>query len=407
MASPSRGVRYQGVEKESFAYKMMNRLGWEEGRGLGAKEQGITSHIRAKKKDDLTGVGRNEADKAKGDWTLNMSEYDRILTNLRTHHGEAEEPGATTPTTTTSSDGGDGKRKEKRRKEKKSKKKLVRAQGRYKKRESAKTVRNYSATDLAAILGTSAEDPSLALLRQGPAEKTADNAAAAGAKKRIVIELDAGDAERRLRDYKPTKLTSDWWGINQFTQSSRLLGDQEVAVVQKGDKPADNAFTEEDQENIYANAQKMGTQNRLGLGMSDRVKISGGNWKGKKMTFGGDDGDGEDDSDESSDDRVALTVAAAAASAGEREAEAATRGSVSKGALKALIAKVLEDRRRRKSKKRSEIKASKLKEEVFRRGGIEETAESVDRFFKALQSKKFTFDGKKVDLLKSAGGNKK
>ena len=193
----------------------------------------------------------------------------------------------------------------------------------------------------------------------------------------------------------------------QLKQRRKCFAARDVAVVQKGDKPADNAFTEEDQENIYANAQKMGTQNRLGLGMSDRVKISGGNWKGKKMTFGDDDGDGEDDSDESSDDRVALTAAAAAASAGEREAEAATRGSVSKGALKALIAKVLEDRRRRKSKKRSEIKASKLKEEVFRRGGIEETAESVDRFFKALQSKKFTFDGKKVDLLKSAGGNKK
>ena len=48
----SRGDRYQGVEKESFAYKMMGKLGWQEGRGLGANEQGIKSHIKAKKKDD-------------------------------------------------------------------------------------------------------------------------------------------------------------------------------------------------------------------------------------------------------------------------------------------------------------------------------------------------------------------
>ena len=49
--------RYQGVQKESAGYKLMTAMGWREGEGLGAANQGIKEHIRVKKKFENWGVG--------------------------------------------------------------------------------------------------------------------------------------------------------------------------------------------------------------------------------------------------------------------------------------------------------------------------------------------------------------
>ena len=375
----SRGDRYQGVEKESFAYKMMGKLGWQEGRGLGANEQGIKSHIKAKKKDDALGVGVVEEAKIKGDWTANTSTYDRILENLRSHHQDQE--GAEAEPTTSSGGAGDEKtNNKKKKKEKKSKKKLVRAQGRYKKRESAKCVKNYSAEDLAVILGANSDDvfAKLHAAHDEPAAKEEEDAHPAKKKERIVIELKLDEGARK-RDYKPAKLASDWWGNKMFTQSTRLLGDQEVTV--KGDK---GEFTEKDQEDIYENAHKAFLGKRIGLGMAHREKWEGGKWEGEKKTFDEDE-DGEDggsESDRSSDMRLEIS--------GGRDA--AAKASVSKSKLKELIVGAL------KAKKKK-LKASKLKQHVF--AEVAENVANVEKFFKVLQSesRKFAFDGKKVKLL--------
>lgn len=38
---------------------MLEKMGWTSGKGLGAKEQGMTDHIRAKYKDDQAGENKN------------------------------------------------------------------------------------------------------------------------------------------------------------------------------------------------------------------------------------------------------------------------------------------------------------------------------------------------------------
>jgi len=409
MASSSKkGHCYQGVEKQSFAYNMMHKLGWQEGQGLGAKGQGITSHIKTKKKDDFMGVGRLEADKKAVDWTINNSTYDQILSKLRAQH---EDDGPST-STKVSSEKSSSKKKEKESKKSKKVKKLVRAQGRYKKRESAKFVKNYSATDLAAILGHS--NPSDDVFGQiatataaskngrgGSSEKKKDKSTEEEKKELstplvIVVQVPRNP---KIDEYKPVVLAENWWGNQMFTQSSHLLGDQEVKLKTQEDGDGDGDgdgngsnkqnqnFTEEDQENIYTNAHKIGTQNRQGLGMSSRMKIAGGNWSGKKMTFA------EDDSNESSDDQVQVQEKSSAESK-NLAAVGGLEGDVSKSRLKELIVKAL--------KKKKDMKASKLKGSVFKLGSILETVTNVDKFFKVLQnkSKKFSYDGKRVKLTK-------
>ncbi|QDZ25222.1 hypothetical protein HOP50_16g77680 [Chloropicon primus] len=375
----SRGVCYQGVEKSSFAYKMMNKLGWSEGRGLGANEQGITSHIRAKKKDDNEGVGVAEAAKAKGDWTVNTSAYDKILSNLRSHHEEGEGGEAAT----TSGAAAEAKGKRSKGKEKKSKRKLVRAAGRYKKRESAKVVKNYSAEDLAAILGTNSEDV-FAQVSQRDCSAAGDDKEGQEEeepkRKRIVIELELAE-NKLMKDYKPVKLTSDWWGFKMFTQSTRLLGDQEVKV--KGDK---SDFTEQDQEDIYTNAKNSVLGKRIGLGMGSREKWEGGKWEGEKKTFD-DEEDGSEEEDEGEMSFFFRGESSKKFGVGKKEGDA-----VSKSKLKDLIVSAL------KANKKKKMKAKKLKDHVFAQ--VAENVANVEKFFKVLQSNssKFGYDGKRVKL---------
>ena len=44
-------------QKESSGYKLLSKMGWREGEGLGASKQGIKSHIKVKKKFENWGVG--------------------------------------------------------------------------------------------------------------------------------------------------------------------------------------------------------------------------------------------------------------------------------------------------------------------------------------------------------------
>ena len=82
MAQEAPPQLFQGVAKSSFGYKLLASLGWQEGQGLvgrmersccaislathglctappsqGANKQGITEHVKVKKKHDALGVG--------------------------------------------------------------------------------------------------------------------------------------------------------------------------------------------------------------------------------------------------------------------------------------------------------------------------------------------------------------
>jgi Pin2-interacting protein X1 len=61
----------------------MSSQGWEEGKGLGKDKQGIKSHIRVRKpREEKSGVGVYEKEKAASDWTVNTHVFDNILKNL-------------------------------------------------------------------------------------------------------------------------------------------------------------------------------------------------------------------------------------------------------------------------------------------------------------------------------------
>lgn len=46
-----------GSKVSVFARRQMEKMGWQEGKGLGKNETGISKHIKATKKDDNSGLG--------------------------------------------------------------------------------------------------------------------------------------------------------------------------------------------------------------------------------------------------------------------------------------------------------------------------------------------------------------
>lgn len=45
------------ADKDKFGQKMLEKMGWTEGSGLGAKGNGTTSHVKVRRKNDALGVG--------------------------------------------------------------------------------------------------------------------------------------------------------------------------------------------------------------------------------------------------------------------------------------------------------------------------------------------------------------
>ena len=50
-----------GSKVSAFAMKQMEKMGWDEGKGLGKREDGIQKHITVKKKDESSGLGLEQA----------------------------------------------------------------------------------------------------------------------------------------------------------------------------------------------------------------------------------------------------------------------------------------------------------------------------------------------------------
>jgi Pin2-interacting protein X1 len=59
-----------GSKVSDFALKQMQKFGWKDGQGLGKNENGIVKHIKAVKKEENTGIGRDSVamEEAGAEW---------------------------------------------------------------------------------------------------------------------------------------------------------------------------------------------------------------------------------------------------------------------------------------------------------------------------------------------------
>ena len=166
------------ADKGRFGFKMLQMMGWSEGKGLGINMDGTTAHIKMKKKDNSRGLGAEIGQNDR--WDSTMGGFNETLAKLaaqETSGGDGEKDkkkkkkkkkdgkdGGSAKKKKRKRDDGDdeaaaeAKKEKRRRKEERAAKRVAKAERREKKlvfakRRQNKQVSNYSSKALAEIFG--------------------------------------------------------------------------------------------------------------------------------------------------------------------------------------------------------------------------------------------------------------
>jgi len=82
--------KFWANDTSSFAYKMMQKMGWTPGKGLGLNEDGQVKALSVEVKQDNLGIGAKEA-RAQG-WLETSRDYREVLGNMKELKAPQEEP---------------------------------------------------------------------------------------------------------------------------------------------------------------------------------------------------------------------------------------------------------------------------------------------------------------------------
>jgi Pin2-interacting protein X1 len=71
-------------DKSGFGFKMLQKMGWKEDKGLGKNEEGTTAAIKVTRRDAGVGLGAKEADTAGNSaWSSKGSSFNAVLDVLK------------------------------------------------------------------------------------------------------------------------------------------------------------------------------------------------------------------------------------------------------------------------------------------------------------------------------------
>ncbi|KAJ8269842.1 hypothetical protein GJAV_G00107450 [Gymnothorax javanicus] len=73
-------------DESKFGQRMLERMGWSKGKGLGKSEQGDTEHIKVKVKNDNLGLGTTASHE--DNWIAHQDDFDKLLAELNNCHGQ-------------------------------------------------------------------------------------------------------------------------------------------------------------------------------------------------------------------------------------------------------------------------------------------------------------------------------
>ncbi|XP_041715822.2 PIN2/TERF1-interacting telomerase inhibitor 1 isoform X1 [Coregonus clupeaformis] len=73
-------------DESKFGQKMLERMGWSKGKGLGRTEQGSTEHIKVKVKNNQLGLGTTTSHD--DNWIAHQDDFNQLLADLNNCHGQ-------------------------------------------------------------------------------------------------------------------------------------------------------------------------------------------------------------------------------------------------------------------------------------------------------------------------------
>lgn len=68
------------VDQSKFGFRMLMKMGWAPGKGLGVNEDGNQEHVKIRLKEDNLGLGANK--KTSDNWLDNTDSFSRLLADL-------------------------------------------------------------------------------------------------------------------------------------------------------------------------------------------------------------------------------------------------------------------------------------------------------------------------------------
>jgi len=150
LAAPRRKTKYDidprnnawANDENKFGQKLMEKFGWEKGKGLGANEDGETQNIKVIVKNDKHGIGANND--YSDTWLDHQDDFNSVLASLNTCHS-APGSGTATPTNEESTDRVAGSMEERS--------KTSKSRVHYKKFTQGKDLTRANASDLDALFG--------------------------------------------------------------------------------------------------------------------------------------------------------------------------------------------------------------------------------------------------------------
>lgn len=125
-------------DTDKFGQKLMEKMGWEQGKGLGANQDGMVDPIKLRHKDNSKGIGFEGHDDT---WLAHQEDFQAVLAALNAEH-----------TKDGGEDSDDVKQKSLEETSKVSRKRVH-----YQKFTRGKDLANYSTDDLGCILGTKSD----------------------------------------------------------------------------------------------------------------------------------------------------------------------------------------------------------------------------------------------------------
>jgi len=76
-------------DKSGFGHRMLTKMGWTDGKGLGKDEQGMNLNLRGVRRTEETlGIGANTDTHGSEGWEKTNKNFHDVLATLRVHHSE-------------------------------------------------------------------------------------------------------------------------------------------------------------------------------------------------------------------------------------------------------------------------------------------------------------------------------
>ena len=108
-------------DKSGFGHKMLAKMGWSEGKGLGKNKQGQTHNLRAIRREESLGIGASTDTHGSEGFSQTSANFHGVLAKLNAEHGSGSSSGASSDEDSGSASGRSSSKKSKKEKKKKSK----------------------------------------------------------------------------------------------------------------------------------------------------------------------------------------------------------------------------------------------------------------------------------------------